>query len=80
MKTPDYLHSVLLMHECNDEVFQKTYQFISKISKEITMVETIALNLSAEDTKKLAKVNFEKFELELVDLINYTIHNFRKDH
>ena len=76
----DYLHSELLKHKCNDEVFQETYKTIEKIAFELSRAEAIALDVTdEEDIKKLFQFNGEMVSQKIIDLINLTIHKFNKN-
>ena len=81
MKKPkDYLHSDLLQHRKNDQVFQKTYNVIDKIAKQVTDMQVALFDLN--DDKHIAelnKMNAVFFSDEIIDLVNYTIENFNKN-
>ena len=77
--TQDYLHSDLLQHKSNDKVFQKTYETLDKFARRLTKIETAAFNITdAETIDSLEKINAEFFSEEIIELVNFTIHNFRK--
>ena len=76
----DYLHSELLKHKCNDDVFQETYKTIENITFQLSRAEAIALNLKDDDEKqKLFTHNGEKVSQQIIDLINLTIEKFNKN-
>jgi len=80
MKIKDYLHSDLLRHKCNDEIFQETYKTIEKLTFDISHAESIALDLHDDgEIKKLFIKNGREVSQLITDLINLTIHKFNKD-
>ena len=82
MKIKDYLHSKLLHKGKNDLVFQKTYETIDKIATEISESEIRQVGLKIEDStsivQDLQKHNATIIADKIINLINYTIHNFEK--
>tara|TARA_Y100000361_G_C11096322_1_gene309275 strand:+ start:337 stop:597 length:261 start_codon:yes stop_codon:yes gene_type:complete len=86
MKAPDYLHSTLLSHEKNDKVFQAVYNTINKITKRVTHAEMkhhgVKLGTKKPNDIRLAQEletkNAEIIGQTVINLINYTIHNFQK--
>tara|TARA_R100001015_G_C4620632_1_gene177638 strand:- start:1350 stop:1610 length:261 start_codon:yes stop_codon:yes gene_type:complete len=86
MKAPDYLHSTLLTHKNNDKVFQAVYNTINKITKRVTHAEMqhhgVKLGKKEPNDVRLAQEletkNAEIIGQTVINLINYTIHNFKK--
>lgn len=78
-KTKDYLHKNLSNSPSNDKVFQKTYQTIEELSREISKSEVKGFEIN--DPKMIAdicKANAIRFSDKIVELVNYTIENFNK--
>ena len=87
MKYKDYLHSKLLQNKSNDKVFQKTYDTINQLTEEITGIEMrqAGLHPTMQQDKALetlftdlANHNATIVGKHIIDLVNYTIHNFEK--
>jgi hypothetical protein len=79
MATKDYLHSELLSDKRNDRVFQKTYATIDKFAKQMTKMEKAAFDIKDESSiSRLEEVNSILFSDEIIELVNFTIHNFNK--
>lgn len=77
--TEDYLHSELLSQKSNDKVFQKTYETIDKFAKQLTKMESVAFDVKDEESlKTLNNLNSIMFSDEIIELVNYTIENFKK--
>ena len=77
--TEDYLHSELLSQKSNDKVFQKTYETIDKFAKQLTKIESVAFDVKDEESlKTLNNLNSIMFSDEIIELVNYTIENFKK--
>jgi|SaaInlStandDraft_1057018.scaffolds.fasta_scaffold291445_1 hypothetical protein len=78
-KTTDYLHSDLLRNPKNDLVFQKTYNLIGKLSKDISKSEAEGFEVS--DPKRIAdicNINSRIISSQIIELVNFTIKNFDK--
>jgi hypothetical protein len=87
MKQKDYLHSKLLHKKTNDKVFQKTYDTINHLTEEITGIEMrqAGLDSTMRHDKALeslftdlANHNAKIISKHIINLVNYTIHNFEK--
>ena len=87
MNIPDYLHSELLHNKKNDKVFQKTYNAINDLTDAITIMEMRQAGLDStmrqdNATKKLFSDlqhhNATIISKHIIDIVNYTIHNFEK--
>tara|TARA_R110002153_G_scaffold194629_1_gene348021 strand:+ start:81 stop:329 length:249 start_codon:yes stop_codon:yes gene_type:complete len=80
MKTKDFLHKNLSNNPNNNKVFQKTYQTIGKLSREISVSETRGFGIT--DKKEIANIcaiNAKNIAKDIIDLVNYTIENFEKN-
>jgi hypothetical protein len=78
-KTKDYLHDNLSNDVDNDKVFQKTYQTIEELSRDIS--ESQIKGFGIKDRKMIAEIcsmNAVKFSDKIIELVNYTIENFKK--
>lgn len=81
MKTTDYLHSALLSEKKNNDVFNKTYHLIENLAKKTTKIECIAFNIKDQKTiSELQQINATWISDEIIELVNYTIENFNKNH
>ena len=87
MKHKDYLHSELLKKKNNDKVFQKTYDTINQLTEKITTEEMRQAGLDATEQRDkalqslfsdLANHNATIISKHIINLVNYTIHNFEK--
>jgi hypothetical protein len=79
-KTKDYLHSDLLRNPNNDMVFQKTYNTIGTLSREIS--ESEAKGFEIKDPKRIAEIcNYNAIHIsaQVIELVNFTIKNFNKN-
>jgi|TARA_B110000908_G_scaffold142376_1_gene170538 hypothetical protein len=79
MKTRDYLHSELLGIPSNDKVFQKTYNLIGELAKELS--ESQAKGFDITEPKRIAELchmNSKNISDKVIDLVNFTIKNFKK--
>lgn len=79
MATKDYLHSELLSDKRNDRVFQKTYATIDKFARQITKMEQAAFDITDKETiSRMEEVNAVLFSDDIIELVNFAIHNFNK--
>jgi len=79
MKTRDYLHSELLGVPSNDKVFQKTYNLIGELAKELSESQAKGFDITEpKRIEELCHMNAENISDKVIDLVNFTIKNFKK--
>lgn len=78
MATKDYLHSDLIVNEKNSKVFEKTYEVIDNIANKHTEIMRHAFGIDKKYSDDLSKVNAIFYSDEIIELVNFTIENFKK--
>lgn len=79
MKPKDHIHNHNPNHPENLKVFNATYEFIDKMARKITDIETTAFDITDEQTKlELERINAIHISDEIINLVNYAIEHYRK--
>lgn len=79
MKPKDHIHNHSEQYPQNLKVFSLTYEVIDEIANRITRIEAAAFGIQDHETMAaLDRINAEHVSEKIIDLVNYTIENYRK--
>ena len=67
-----------MVNDENAKVFEKTYEVIDKFASQHTDVMRHAFNIDKKHSDDLSRVNAIFYSDEIIELVNFTIENFKK--